>query len=67
MSGQEPIQRRWYTCAEVGIMLGVSRDYVEQLTESGHLRSVMFGGKRRILPEHVEELVARIVREQEQG
>jgi len=44
-------------------MLGYSLTKTKHLILTGQIRSVKDGGSRRILPEYVEEYVARKVRE----
>jgi excisionase family DNA binding protein len=54
---------RWYTVAEVAQMLGYGLSKTKMLVATGQLRSLKDGGHRRILPEWVDEYVARRVRE----
>jgi excisionase family DNA binding protein len=54
---------KWYTVAEVAEMLGYGLSKTKMLVASGQLRSLKDGGHRRILPEWVDEYVARRVRE----
>ena len=53
------IEPRWYTTAQVALMLGFSLTKTKHLILSGQIRSVKDGGNRRILPEFVDEYVAR--------
>lgn len=55
--------RKWHTVNEVAQMLGYSLSKTKALVGSGELRSVKDGGCRRILPEWVDEYVAKRVRE----
>lgn len=56
---------KWYTTAEVAVMLRYSLTKTKQLVLSGQIRSIKDGGNRRILPEYVDEYIRR--REQEAG
>jgi excisionase family DNA binding protein len=51
--------KKWYTTAEVASMLGYGQTKVRMLIISGELRSLKDGRSRRILPEWVDEYVAR--------
>jgi excisionase family DNA binding protein len=53
------IRPRWYTVAEVAQMLGYGVSKTKMLVATGELRSLKDGGSRRILPEWVEEYIAR--------
>jgi excisionase family DNA binding protein len=55
--------KRWYTMREVAEMLGFGVTKVKTLVITGELRSVKDGKYRRILPEWVDEYVARRVEE----
>jgi hypothetical protein len=44
-------------------MLGYSLTKTKHLVLSGQIRSIKDGGNRRILPEYVNEYVARKIRE----
>ncbi len=57
------IRPKWYTIAEVAQMLGYGLSKTKMLVATGELRSLKDGGSRRILPEWVEEYVARRVSE----
>ena len=57
------IQPRWYTAKQVALMLGYSLAKTKHLVLSGQIRSIKDGGNRRILPEYVDEYVARRIRE----
>ena len=59
----EMVTPLWYTTAQVAVMLGYSLTKTKHLILTGQIRSVKDGGSRRILPEYVEEYVARKVRE----
>ena len=52
-------QRRWYSMREVAVMLGYGLSKVKMLVITGELRSIKDGEYRRILPEWVDEYVAR--------
>ncbi len=53
------IRPRWHTVAEVAQMLGYGVSKTKMLVATGELRSLKDGGSRRILPEWVDEYVAR--------
>jgi excisionase family DNA binding protein len=52
-----PLQRRWYTVADVAEILGYGQSKVRMLILQGDLKSLKDGGSRRVLPEWVEEFV----------
>lgn len=54
---------KWYTVAQVAEMLGYGLSKTKMLVATGQLRSLKDGGHRRILPEWVDDYVARRVRE----
>lgn len=58
---------KWYTVAEVAVLLGYGETEVRMLIAQGDLKSVKDGKLRRILPEWVDEYVALTVAESEQG
>jgi len=53
------IRPRWHTVAEVAQMLGYGLSKTKMLVATGELRSLKDGGSRRILPEWVDEYIAR--------
>jgi excisionase family DNA binding protein len=53
------IQPKWYTTNQVAVMLGFSLTKTKHLVLSGQIRSIKDGGNRRILPEYIDEYVAR--------
>ena len=55
--------RKWYTVAEVAEMLGYGLSKTKLLVATGQIRSLKDGGHRRILPEWVDDYVARRVAE----
>lgn len=59
----EVITPRWYTTKQVALMLGYSLTKTKHLVLTGQIRSVKDGGNRRILPEYVDEYVARRAKE----
>jgi excisionase family DNA binding protein len=61
------IVKKWHTVAEVAEMLGFGETKVRMLVISGELRSLKDGRSRRILPEWVDEYVARRAAEAEVG
>ncbi len=58
-AGSVQLERRWFTVAEVAEMLGYGESKVRTLVISGDLRSCKDGGSRRILPQWIDEYVAR--------
>jgi excisionase family DNA binding protein len=56
---------KWHTVAEVAAMLGYGLTKTKMLIISGDLQSLKDGRSRRILPEWVDEYVARRVAEAE--
>lgn len=59
------LARKWYSVAEVAELLGYGRSKVQMLVISGDLKSLKDGRYRRILPEWVDEYVARRAAEAE--
>ena len=59
------IAKRWYTVAEVAQMLDFGLSKTKMLVAAGEIRSVKDGRHRRILPESVDEYVARRVAQSE--
>lgn len=55
--------KRWYSMAEVAEMLGFGLGKVKMLVITREIRSVKVGKYRRILPEWVDEYVARQAKE----
>ncbi|HEY9408958.1 MAG TPA: excisionase family DNA-binding protein [Jiangellaceae bacterium] len=53
------IVRRWHTVAEVAQMLGFGLSKTKMLIATGQIRSVKDGRNRRVLPQWVDEYVAR--------
>jgi excisionase family DNA binding protein len=58
---------RWYTVAQVADMLGYGLTKTKMLVITGELRSLKDGGSRRILPEWVDEYVAKRAADSEWG
>jgi excisionase family DNA binding protein len=50
---------KWYTVAQVAEMLGYGLTKTKMLVATGQLRSLKDGRHRRVLPEWVDEYVAR--------
>lgn len=63
MQRHQVIQARWHTVAEVAEMLGYGLSKTKMLVAQGEIRSLKDGRNRRILPEWVDEYVARRARE----
>lgn len=59
------ITRKWYTVGEVAEMLGFGLSKTKMLVITGELRSLKDGRNRRILPQWVDEYVARRAAESE--
>jgi excisionase family DNA binding protein len=57
------VARKWYTVREVADMLGFGLSKPKMLIAMGEIRSLKDGKYRRILPEWVDEYVARRARE----
>jgi excisionase family DNA binding protein len=57
------IRPKWHTVAEVAQMLGYGLSKTKMLVATGELRSLKDGGSRRILPEWVDEYIARCAAE----
>ena len=53
------IKPKWHTVAEVAQMLGYGLSKTKMLVITGELRSLKDGGSRRILPEWVDDYIAR--------
>lgn len=53
------IFRKWHTVGEVAAMLGYGLTKTKMLIITGELRSLKDGRSRRVLPEWVDEYVAR--------
>jgi len=53
------LTKKWYTVKEVAEMLGYSESKVWMLVIQRDLKSLKDGGSRRILPEWVDEYIAR--------
>lgn len=65
-SAATALTRKWYSVAEVAELLGYGRSKVQMLVLAGELRSLKDGRYRRILPEWVDEYVARRAAEAEE-
>jgi excisionase family DNA binding protein len=58
---QPVITPKWYTTAQVAQMLGYGLTKTKYLVVTGQIRSVKDGGRRRILPEWVDEYIRRVI------
>jgi excisionase family DNA binding protein len=58
------IARKWYSTAEVAVMLGYGLSKTKTLVLSGQIRSVKDGRHRRILSEWVDDYIRRLAEEQ---
>ncbi|MBW4703677.1 excisionase family DNA-binding protein [Micromonospora sp. RL09-050-HVF-A] len=56
---------RWYSPAEVAVLLGFGLSKVKMKIATGELRSIKDGKYRRILPEWVDEYIREQVERQE--
>ncbi|MDZ5446911.1 excisionase family DNA-binding protein [Micromonospora sp. 4G57] len=59
------ITPRWYSPAEVAVLLGVGISKVKMKIATGELRSIKDGKYRRILPEWVDDYIREQVERQE--
>lgn len=59
------LSRKWLSPAEVAELLGYGLSKVKTLIATRQLKSIKDGKYRRVLPEWVDEYVARRVQEQE--
>ena len=60
-----PLTPRWYSPAEVAVLLGFGLSKVKMKIATGELRSVKDGKYRRILPEWVDQYVQEQVDRQD--
>ncbi|SCG34197.1 excisionase family DNA-binding protein [Micromonospora inositola] len=56
---------RWYSPAEVAVLLGFGISKVKMKIATGELRSIKDGKYRRILPEWVDDYIRQQVKRQE--
>ncbi|MET7747350.1 excisionase family DNA-binding protein [Micromonospora sp. NPDC005367] len=56
---------RWYSPAEVAVLLGFGLSKVKMKIATGELRSIKDGKYRRILPEWVDDYIREQVERQE--
>lgn len=56
-------ERKWHTVAEVASMLGFGLSKTKMLIATGEIRSLKDGRHRRVLPEWVDEYIARRVQD----
>lgn len=61
----QPLVPKWYSPAEVAVLLGFGLSKVKMKIATGELRSVKDGKYRRILPEWVDEYIREQVERQE--
>ncbi|MQA60531.1 MAG: helix-turn-helix domain-containing protein [Actinophytocola sp.] len=59
------IQRKWHTTAEVAQMLNYGLSKTKMLIAQGDIRSVKDGRNRRVLPQWVDDYIARRAAESE--
>jgi excisionase family DNA binding protein len=60
-----PLVPKWYSPAEVAVLLGYGLSKVKMKIATGELRSIKDGKYRRVLPEWVDEYVQDQVHRQE--
>jgi excisionase family DNA binding protein len=67
MGNQAPttLSPKWYSPAEVAVLLGFGLSKVKMLIATRQLRSIKDGKYRRVLPEWIDEYIARLASEQE--
>jgi len=58
---------KWHTIKEVADLLGFSVSKTKMLVAQRKIRSVKDGHHRRVLPQWVDDYIARTVREYEDG
>jgi excisionase family DNA binding protein len=66
-TGPLTLTPKWHSTAEVAALLGFGVSKVKTLIATRELRSIKDGKYRRVLPEWVDEYVARRAQEQEEG
>ncbi|MGN9809917.1 excisionase family DNA-binding protein [Micromonospora sp. BQ11] len=59
------LRPRWYSPAEVAVLLGFGISKVKMKIATGELRSIKDGKYRRILPEWVDDYIREQVKRQE--
>ncbi|MFF4893896.1 excisionase family DNA-binding protein [Micromonospora chersina] len=59
------LRPRWYSPAEVAVLLGFGISKVKMKIATGELRSIKDGKYRRILPEWVDDYIRQQVERQE--
>ncbi|MGW1448445.1 excisionase family DNA-binding protein [Micromonospora sp. NPDC002411] len=59
------LRPRWYSPAEVAVLLGFGISKVKMKIATGELRSIKDGKYRRILPEWVDDYIREQVERQE--
>ncbi|PZM93005.1 MAG: DNA-binding protein [Actinobacteria bacterium] len=65
MNNSPRLAPKWYSPAEVAVLLGFGLSKVKMLIATGELRSIKDGKYRRILPEWVDEYIRNQVERQE--
>lgn len=58
---------KWYSPAEVAVLLGYGSSKVKMLIATRELRSIKDGKYRRILPEWIDDYIVRRVEQQEEA
>jgi excisionase family DNA binding protein len=65
MTPPRQLTPRWYSPAEVAVLLGFGLSKVKMKIATGELRSIKDGKYRRILPEWVDDYIREQVERQE--
>ncbi len=63
MSTALNLHPKWYSTREVADLLGYGLSKTKMLVATGQIRSLKDGGHRRVLPQWVDEYIARRVEE----
>lgn len=59
------LKPKWYTTAQVAVLLGYGLSKTKMLVAQGHIRSIKDGRNRRILPKSVDDYIAMRATENE--
>ena len=65
MSTTRQLVPKWYSPAEVAVLLGYGLSKVKMKIATGELRSIKDGKYRRILPEWVDDYIRRLTDQQD--
>ena len=61
----EALKPKWHTVGQVATLLGYSLSKTKMLIATEQIRSIKDGRNRRVLPQWVDEYIARRVQESE--